>query len=529
VLRRLALPLLLSLTLGLAPFTLEPHLVGKVRWVAGGAVGMEAMDWFDLGLHAGSWIWLLATVMHLWVQYFERAQAVTGSVGGPEVDVEEKLTQKVSPRLQRILGMTALVAAAEAVFLLPFVLPRVFRPTMLEVFDITNTELGAAFSAYGIVALGAYMLGGPLADRFAAKKLMTVALISTGLFGGLLLGGPVSLTLLTALYAVWGLTTILLFWAALIRATREWGRGDPGFAFGVLDGARGLLAAVTASVAVAVFAMLLPDDPEVASVAEKTVALRGVTVGFVAMVLATAVLVWFALDDAAPEGPVSDGPTVGRRDLIKVLRMPRVWLQAGIVVCSYVAFKGSDDFALMARDGFGMDDVEAASVGTMSFWIRPFAALGAGWLADRVAGTKVVMVCFLGLAVGDFAIWSGLLPAGAAWALFVAVAGTSVFIYALRGVYFALFDEAGVPVALTGTAAGVVSFVGYTPDIFFGPLMGMLTDSGEGMLGHQRLFGVLALFALAGVLCTALFWKLTVADSQDASASSSSQDVPSPT
>ncbi len=57
--KRLALPLLASLSLGLAPFFPEPHLVGKLRWVAGGAVGMAPMDWFDLVLHGAPWVWLL--------------------------------------------------------------------------------------------------------------------------------------------------------------------------------------------------------------------------------------------------------------------------------------------------------------------------------------------------------------------------------------------------------------------------------------------------------------------------------------
>ena len=48
---RIRLALILSLTLGLAPFMPEPHLVGKVRWVLGGASGMEPMDYFDLVLH----------------------------------------------------------------------------------------------------------------------------------------------------------------------------------------------------------------------------------------------------------------------------------------------------------------------------------------------------------------------------------------------------------------------------------------------------------------------------------------------
>lgn len=54
----LLLPLVASLTLGLAPFTPEPHIVGKLRWILGGAEGMAGADWFDLLLHGAPWVWL---------------------------------------------------------------------------------------------------------------------------------------------------------------------------------------------------------------------------------------------------------------------------------------------------------------------------------------------------------------------------------------------------------------------------------------------------------------------------------------
>lgn len=43
--------ILFCLTLGLAPFFPEPHLWGKLKWVAGGAIGMQFKDWFDLIFH----------------------------------------------------------------------------------------------------------------------------------------------------------------------------------------------------------------------------------------------------------------------------------------------------------------------------------------------------------------------------------------------------------------------------------------------------------------------------------------------
>lgn len=54
--------LILCLTLGLAPFTPEPHLFGKLSWVAGGAEGMQMMDWFDLCLHGFPFVGLLVTL-----------------------------------------------------------------------------------------------------------------------------------------------------------------------------------------------------------------------------------------------------------------------------------------------------------------------------------------------------------------------------------------------------------------------------------------------------------------------------------
>ncbi|TKD59064.1 hypothetical protein [Flavobacterium sp. ASW18X] len=54
--------LLLCLTLGLAPFFPEPHLWGKIKWVAGGGVGMKFMDWFDILLHGFPFLLLLRRI-----------------------------------------------------------------------------------------------------------------------------------------------------------------------------------------------------------------------------------------------------------------------------------------------------------------------------------------------------------------------------------------------------------------------------------------------------------------------------------
>src|SRR3546814_19709494 len=73
--------------------------------------------------------------------------------------------------------MLALIVAGEAVFMLPFVVARVFRTTFLEVFALSNFQLASAHSVYGMVAMASYFFGGPQAARFAARTLIVLALV----------------------------------------------------------------------------------------------------------------------------------------------------------------------------------------------------------------------------------------------------------------------------------------------------------------------------------------------------------------
>ena len=412
-------------------------------------------------------------------------------------------------KVRRRLIIVALIAAGEGVFLLPFVLARVFRPTFLAVFGITNLQLGTAFSLYGVVAMVAYFAGGPLADRFSARRLMTAALVATGLGGGILAQIP-STRVMNLLWAFWGLTTILLFWAAMIRATREWGGvSAQGRAYGLLDGGRGLLAALIASCSVFVFAALLPSDVASATPDQRAAAFHAVIWVFTGLTLFIALFVWVIVPDDSPSEGVDDHPKLSFRGVKEAGRMPVVWLQAVIVVCAYAGYKATDDFSLLARDALGFDEVAASGIGTLSFWIRAAAAVGAGYLGDRIDASRVIAGGFAILIAGSLLIASGALVPGVAWMLITTVVATSVGIYALRGVYFALLAEGSVPLAFTGSAVGVVSFVGFTPDVFMGPLMGVLLDNSPGVLGHQHVFASVAAFGAVGLIATIALRRIT--------------------
>jgi len=65
--------------------------------------------------------------------------------------------------------------------------------------------------------------------------------------------------------------------------------------------------------------------------------------------------------------------------------------------------------------------------------------------------------------------------------------------------------EAKIPLGYTGTAVGIVSFVGFTPEVFMSPWMGHLLDKYPGATGHQYVFLILAMFAFFGLVTSLLF------------------------
>lgn len=402
--------------------------------------------------------------------------------------------------------MGALVLAGEAIFSLPFHVARFFRPTLLQVLGLTNSQLGNAQAVYGVLGMISYFPGGPLADRFSARKLMTASLFATAA-GGLWFAALPGLGGLSVLFGFWGVTSILLFWAAMIRATREWGSAEEqGLAFGALDGGRGLTAALLASGGVALFGLFFPEDATLVSDAERASALSRVILTYTAVTALTGVVIWLVIPEPAA-GAAAAAPRRGIpwRDIGVLLRRPSLWLNALIIICAYVGYKGYDNISLFAVQGYGMDEVEGAQLSALGAWMRPVAALAAGLVADRLRASHTAVGCFA-LMLGSYLLLGLHTPTpGGPALLYTGVLASMAGVYGHRGVYYALLEEAAVPTALTGTATGLISFIGYTPDIFVSPIAGWLLDRSPGVAGHQHLFFMLAAFSGLGFVAASLF------------------------
>lgn len=388
---------------------------------------------------------------------------------------------------------------------LPFHTQRFFRPTMLEAFNITNTQLGDMFAAYGLTAMFSYFFGGPFADRYPARALIAVSLVLTAC-GGLYMATFPGVWQMTALYGVWGITTSFLFWAALIKATRDWGgASSQGVAFGILDGGRGLAAAVFAALAVGILAAYIPTETALVTDVARRAGLRNIMLYYALIAFVCAVIVWFLVPHDRATVSAQRNPFAG---ISEVIRRPLIWAQAAIIICAYCGYKGLDNYSLYAVQVLGMNEIDAAKLSTYGAYVRPVACVIAGLIADRFDSARSILGLFV-MLVAAYGILAAVTADTASLTLiYMNLFVTFFAVFALRGIYYALLEETRTPKHLTGASVAVIAFVGYTPEVFFGPVTGRILDANPGVPGHLNYFTFLAAVAVAGVLVTLLLIRL---------------------
>ncbi len=131
-------------------------------------------------------------------------------------------------------------------------------------------------------------------------------------------------------------------------------------------------------------------------------------------------------------------------------------------------------------------------------------------MADKSQGSLWIIIGFIVMLIGALIFATGLVQSGLNFLFFLSLIITATGTYAIRTLYFAVLQEGKIPLAITGTAVGLISVVGYTPDIFVGPIMGYLLDSSPGIVGHQQVFMMLALFSALGLIASIRFSRLSV-------------------
>lgn len=360
---------------------------------------------------------------------------------------------------------------------------------------LNNTQLGLMTSAMGLTAMIFYWPGGWIADRFSPRKLLTFSLIVNGLLGFWLATYP-PFKILLLIQFLMGTFLTLTYWSALIKATRLQGPSDEqGRFFGFLEGGRNLTAVAVIAIGLFLFAKL----------GSSKFGLRCTIILFSVELIVIGLVTWFTISDN------SNSPTITNEiplweGIVKLVKIPAVWLVMLIILCAYVTSVGITYLTPYATDVYKQSVVFGGMLYTIMQWSSVFASPVAGLIADKFSTSRTTMWLCVLMAVSLFLF---VLINGGPHLFYLLLINSIVIgcaIYGLRGIYYALLEEGSVPVILTGTATGLISLIGYSPDVFIPILAGHFLDKyPEGGLGYKYFFLILSLFALAGAALTIIF------------------------
>lgn len=388
------------------------------------------------------------------------------------------------------LGAILIVAAAGSIIYgLPY-----FRfdyyAAYLEAYHLTNIQMGVFGSVLGVFGMISYLFGGIVADRFSTRTILTVSLIGTGL-GGFVHLLPLNFTALVCLYAFWGVSSLFAFWPACVKAVRTLsGSGDQGKAFGFFEGGRGVAAALMAMGAVAVFRIFAGkiEDP--------VVGMRAVIIFYSALTVLVGILVFFTVKDDSME----QSEKISFKGIGEVLKLPAVWIISFVTFCNYVFTLSLYYFTPYATNILGATVGFGAMLAAMKRWFSLFGNVGGGFLTDKIGSGKILLISFLAMAAGTAAIL--LLPLNSSSLLMFTVLFILIYIFynVNYAMTWAMMDEGAIPEKYSGTAAGIISTVGYLPEIFCSLLAGTLIDKNPTVFGYRNYFYFLIAMLLLGAV-----------------------------
>lgn len=347
-----------------------------------------------------------------------------------------------------------------------------------------NEYIGDLALVFGTINMIMYIIGGIMVDKYGEKAMLIIGGLLMG-SGSILYGLVLNKTALMIGFILFGLGTGTLF-NGYLKLTRKLGNSEEqGRMYSASEFFRGITGTIIGLIGVSMLnRAVLPSgvtDPALIGERWRVLLFLHAGIYFVIVILCFIMIPNNVL--AAEEDEVATEPFTFKGAL-SVLKMPGTWLTTGIVFFGYsITACASGYLGAYTSNVIGVSASQAATFATIrNYFVAAISTLVIGFVAVKLKSESKT--------IGIYGIVSGGLIV--AMLLFennfiMSIACTFVFAAAytgMRGLYFAVPSETGIPVQLTGVANGVISTLGYLPDVFFAKLAGGWLDS-YGLDGYK--------------------------------------------
>lgn len=350
-----------------------------------------------------------------------------------------------------------------------------------------NEFIGDLALVFGAINMIMYIIGGIMVDKYGEKAMLITGGLLMG-SGSILYGLLLNKIALMIGFVLFGLGTGTLF-NGYLKLTRKLGNSDEqGRMYSASEFVRGITGTIIGLIGVSMLnKAILPSgvtDPALIGERWRLLLFLHAGIYFVIVILCFIMIPNNVI--AAEEEDVAAEPFTLKAAL-SVLKMPGTWLTTGIVFFGYsITACASGYLGAYTSNVIGVSLSQAATFATIrNYFIAAISTLVIGFVAAKFKSESKTIGIY-GIASGVLIVAMLLLENN----FTLCVACTFIFAAAytgMRGLYFAVPSETGIPVRLTGVANGVISTIGYLPDVFFAKLAGGWLDS-YGLDGYNYIW-----------------------------------------
>ncbi|HEI8867216.1 TPA: MFS transporter [Serratia odorifera] len=349
----------------------------------------------------------------------------------------------------------------------------IYQIPMAKFMGFSNTEIGLIMSTFGITAIILYAPSGIIADKFSHRKMMTFAMLSTGLLGLLMAVYP-PFWVMILIQVAFAVTTILLLWSVSIKAASLLGNHEEqGKIMGWMEGLRGVGVMALAVFTMWIFSLFAPENPN---------SLKTVILIYSSVYILLGILCWYFVTD----GFVSSDETEKAHkfslgDILSVLKISTTWYCSMIIFGVYTIYAILSYSTNYLTEMYGMTLVAASYMGIVINKIframcGPLGGLITTYTRLKSPTRAIQLLALVSIATLVILLITNQSPTSVAVGigLILLLAFTC---YASRGLYFACIGEARTPKYIMGTTVGICSVIGFLPDVFVYPIIGHWQDT----------------------------------------------------
>lgn len=388
-------------------------------------------------------------------------------------------------------ALVILISMGSSIIYAPMYLKNVFYDPLMQALGCSNADLGLMVSAYGIAAMICYLPSGIVADKFRMRTLATVGFLTTAVLVAIYATLP-SVQVCFALFVAMGVTSILIWWGTRFKVVRLCCEEDEyaskiGISYSIYGVTGLVLGLINAGI--------------IASIANAATGVQVMLVFLAVIIAVLGIIAFFLIPDF--KGEINkDAKLFSLAEAVQAFKHPGVIWACVAYFCVYAVYQGATYTTPYLTQCFNADGNLVNVIGLIrTYGIGLLAGPIVGFIATKIKSPSKAIIGGFVLAI---AVLMGFIfyPHDPNAAIIVSIM-VVLFGFATYGAFSigsSPLSEVKIPMQIFGTAAGLLSVIGFLPDVFIHTWYGSMIDA-QGTAAFNGIFGIEIGLAVVGIFC----------------------------